>query len=150
MLREMTLRQEPSPEPDSPLSVPSRYAELMAKALSAGLRDHPLIHEFVTIHQSFGWKFKVRENMGKTRRRVKRDAQRRWSDEECQLYFEIRRYVADPRYNSWQSIFNDLLARKDEHSWGAIPKGKTLESFRKLRKRLGLTESKPRNYRRLS
>jgi len=85
---------------------------------------------------------------GKTRRRLKRDAQRSWSEEEYQLCCEIRRYFADTRYHSWQSIFKDLLARKGEHPWGVLLKGNTRESFRKLRNRLGFTESKPRNYRR--
>jgi hypothetical protein len=138
-------RQRPPPEPSSPLV---RYANAMNQAVSVGLRNHPLIHEFVTVHQSFGWKFEVRENLGKTRRRLKREAQRPWTQEERQLYFEIWRYIADTRYKSWDSIFYDLLACKDKHPWGIFLKGTTRESFRKLRNRLGFTESKPRNYRR--
>ena len=118
---------------------------MIYRAVSTGFRDHPLVHEFVSIHQSVGWKLTARENKGKSQRRLKRDAKRLPKGDEVKLYEEILRRCAIRPYKSWRSVFEDLSERKEAHPGGALLT--TLKSFHKLRKRLGLIESKPSRYR---
>jgi len=121
-----------------------QYFDSMHRALAAGLRQHPLVYEFVTVHQIFGGKFDAREPIEGKRRRLKRDAARRMSPEEKELYCEIQMLIKVRALRTWQQIWEKLLVNKDRHPWGHLLKGKTKQSFHTLRHRLGFTNSSPR------
>lgn len=115
-----------------------RYREVMEEALKLGLRNHPLVYEWAALRQLFGDQLEVRDKVGNTRRRIKKEADRQLTTVESLLYLKIIKMVDSRRYRSWTDIQRELRKTKNNEPWNKLLRGKSKQSFHKLRIRLGL------------
>ena len=117
------------------------YGKAVLRAARLGLlskvKDNPSVEaakEWVLTRRRLG----NREALRMARSGLEKGVKRPYTIEELLLCNEIVSRVESNVYMEWTEIQRDLLDIKDQFPWGKLLRGKSRESFRKLRVRLGL------------